>query len=162
MALALVPRARGRGAKIAKSGKKTTTFDPILEGTRRKKRVAGTTGRWIDMRFSKPPGFFPDKLIGYWIEHRASSIADQRQLRRQRSGSRCLFKLFCLFACLFSFDKHRTSNIEHRTSNHRPQLRRQRSGGIEHRTGSRGPRSCRFGARPKRQGAACLTVLHWK
>jgi len=35
MALALVPQARGRGAKIAKSGKKTTTFDPISEGTRR-------------------------------------------------------------------------------------------------------------------------------
>jgi len=35
MALALVPRARGRREKIAKSGKKITTFDPILEGTRR-------------------------------------------------------------------------------------------------------------------------------
>jgi len=34
MALALVPQARGRGEKSAKAGKKITTFDPILEGTR--------------------------------------------------------------------------------------------------------------------------------
>ena len=74
MALALVPRARGRGEKTANFWQKSSTFDPISEGTRRKKTAAGTTGRWIDMRFSKPPGFFPDKLIGYWIEHRASSI----------------------------------------------------------------------------------------
>ena len=110
------------------------------------------------MRFSKPPGIFPDKLIGYWIEHRtsrtsgscgscgsnrassiehrASSIEHRTSNIEHRTGSRCLFKLFCLFACLFSFDKHRS--------------------------GSRGPRSRRFGALPKRQWAACLTVNHWK
>ena len=108
------------------------------------------------MRFSKPPGFFPDKLIGYWIEHRtsrtsgscgghrASSIehrASNIEHRtsnietssiEHRTGSRCLFKLFCLFACLFSFDKHRTSIIEHRTSNidHR-------TSNIDHRTTGR-------------------------
>jgi hypothetical protein len=88
MALALVPRARGRGEKTAKSGKKTTTFDPISEGTRRKKTAAGTTGRWIDMRFSKPPGFFPDKLIGYWIEHRTSRTSGSCGSIEHRASNR--------------------------------------------------------------------------
>ena len=116
MALALVPRARGRGEKTANFWQKSSTFDPISEGTRRKKTAAGTTGRWIDMRFSKPPGFFPDKLIGYWIEHRASRTSGSCGGNEHRTGSRCMFKLFCLFACLFSFDKHRASSIEHRAS----------------------------------------------
>ena len=42
MALALVPQARGRGEKSAKTGKKTTTFDPISEGTRQKKMPGGS------------------------------------------------------------------------------------------------------------------------
>ena len=109
MALALVPRARGRGEKSANFRQKSSTFDPILEGTRRKKTAAGTTGRWIDMRFRKPPGIYPDKLIGYWIEHRASRTSGSCGGNEHRSGSRCMFKLFCLFACLFSFDKHRST-----------------------------------------------------
>ena len=120
MALALVPRARGRGEKTANFWQKSSTFDPISEGTRRKKTAAGTTGRWIDMRFSKPPGFFPDKLIGYWIEHRASRTSGSCGGNEHRTGSRCMFKLFCLFACLFSFDKHRASSIEHRASSIEP------------------------------------------
>jgi len=46
MALALVPQARGRGEKTANFWQKSSTFDPISEGTRRKKTAAGTTGRW--------------------------------------------------------------------------------------------------------------------
>ena len=49
MALALVTRARGRRKKSANFWQKSSTFDPISEGTRRKKRAAGPPagGIWL-------------------------------------------------------------------------------------------------------------------
>jgi len=89
----------------------------------------------------------PDAKKSSWNHRpvdRASRTSGSCGGNEHRTGSRCMFKLFCLFACLFSFDKHRASSIEHRASS------------IEHRTTGRGPRSYTFGASSKRQGAACL------
>ena len=153
MALALVPRARGRGEKTANFWQKSSTFDPISEGTRRKKTAAGTTGRWIGMRFSKPPGFFPDKLIGYWIEHRASRTSgscgniEHRSSIIEPAAGVCLNCFVCLLVCfLLTNIDHRSSIIDHRTTG-------RSCGGNEHRSTGRGPRSGTFGARPKGQGA---------
>jgi len=80
MALALVPRARGRREKIAKSGKKITTFDPILEGTRRvfpvirqlfkltSNRGPRAFSQWSGNLSGKKPGGLLNRI------HRASSI----------------------------------------------------------------------------------------
>jgi hypothetical protein len=72
------------------------------------------------MRFSKPPGIFPDKLIGYWIEHRTS--------RTSGSCGNIEYRVSSI--------EHRASSIEYRVSNieHRASNIDQLASNIEHRT----------------------------
>jgi len=157
MALALVPRARGRGEKTANFWQKSSTFDPISEGTRRKKTAAGTTGRWIGMRFSKPPGFFPDKLIGYWIEHRASRTSgscgniEHRSSIIEPAAGVCLNCFVCLLVCfLLTNIDHRSSIIDHRSSIIEPPAAAAAAMNIDQLAAARGP--VRLGRGPRGKG----------
>ena len=141
MALALVPRARGRGEKTANFWQKSSTFDPISEGTRRKKRAAGPPAGeichcrsccWSEIRSpvnlsGKKPGGLLNRI------HQTSSI--------EPAAGVCLNCFVCLLVCfLLTNIEHRASSIEHRASS------------IEHRTTGRGPRSLRLGHRPSGKG----------